>query len=169
MPECWFLVTLILCLVLSHPPASSTYTIDNQTPISFPVPSTSKIRYCSKSSNCLPDNTSSWLHILAKAPRCPLISTTLFSRMHHKHSYFQQHFSSCNFTLSSSTTIHRKPTEAIIGGVIGRLILISLHLALSFNRRRNNRRSQAQRARQCPFSWCRDPFHSHLRIQLPLS
>ena len=42
---------------------------------------------------------------------------------------------------SSLTTIHKKPTDAIIGGVIGGFVLISLLLALFFfNRRRNNRR-----------------------------
>ena len=41
---------------------------------------------------------------------------------------------------SPLTTIHKKPTDAIIGGVIGGFVLISLLLALFFfNRRRNNR------------------------------
>ena len=48
-------------------------------------------------------------------------------------------------TLSnSSTTIHRKPTGAIVGGVLGGLILILLLLSMFFFvRSRNNRRSQA--------------------------
>ena len=51
-----------------------------------------------------------------------------------------------NSSLSSSIPVdnHRTPTDAIIGGVIGGLVFISLLLALFFfNRRRNNRRSQA--------------------------
>jgi hypothetical protein len=51
--------------------------------------------------------------------------------------------SSSNSSPSSSipTGNHRTPTDAIIGGVIGGLVLISLLLALFFfNRRRNNRR-----------------------------
>ena len=49
--------------------------------------------------------------------------------------------SSSNSLPSSLTTIHKKPTDAIIGGVIGGFVLISLLLALFFfNRRRNNRR-----------------------------
>jgi hypothetical protein len=50
--------------------------------------------------------------------------------------------SSSNSSPSSSTSIHT--TDAIIGGVIGGLVLISLLLGLFFfNRRRNNRRLQA--------------------------
>ena len=82
---------------------------------------------------------------MAKAPRCPLISTgcTIFYYVF-KHSYYRQRSCSSNSSPSSSTTIHRKLTEPIISGVIGGLILISLLLALFFfNRRRNNRRSQA--------------------------
>ena len=59
-------------------------------------------------------------------------------------SYFVQQDSTPSNTSTSTIMIHRKPTGAIIGGVIGGLILILLLLALFFfNRRRNNRRSQA--------------------------
>ena len=53
--------------------------------------------------------------------------------------------SSSNSSPSSSTNIHGKPTDAIIGGVIGGVVLISLLLAPFFFKRTrcNNRRLQS--------------------------
>ena len=143
-------------------PALSTYAIDGQTPISFLVPDspdtyfnqvlfrTGQLTYGQhklvvtyngnsttvplalnyfvlhreSSSNDTPTSTSSSIPsgILSQANPSP---------------------SSSSSTQATEATTHRKPTEAIIGGVMGGLVLILLLLILSFFvRRGKNRRSQ---------------------------
>ena len=155
MPDCWFLGTLIYWVgYTSQPgiPASSTYAIDDQTPISFSVPAR-------------PDTY--FNQILFKTGELPFEQHKLVVIYNGNNStvplalnYFVLQGapsskntptsssipsgSLSNPSPSSSITIHRKPTGAIIGGVMGGLVLILLLLILFFVvRRRNNRRSQA--------------------------
>ena len=86
MIECWFLGTLIYWVGYTSQhgiPASSTYSIDGQTPISFPVPASPdtyfnqilfKTEQLSFGQHKLADTGT----YLVTAPRFPLHSTTLF-------------------------------------------------------------------------------------------
>ena len=131
--------------------ASATYTVDDQDPISFLVPVSS-------------NSNTYYNQILFETGQLPFgqhklvvtylgNSTTVPLALNY---FVQQDTSSStssnatsslpsgtssNSSTSSSTAVNREPTEAIIGGIIGGLVLISLLLALFFNRRCYNRRS----------------------------
>ena len=151
-PECLFLGTLISWVGYTPQPGtptSSTYAIDDQTPISFPVPASPDtyfnqilfktgdlsfgqhklvITYFGNSTTVPLALNYFVLHGAPSSNNTSTSSTSVPSA------------SSSNSSHSSSTTIHGKP---IVGGVIGGLVLISLLLALFFFiRRRNHRRSQ---------------------------
>ena len=147
----------------SGTPASSTYSIDGQPPISFPIPVS-------------PDNNTYFNQIIFKTEELPpgehklaVTYTGNSTSAPLALNYFVQegvnstssnsssnaptstsvssvsspYSSSSTSTSSSSTTIDRKPTGAITGGVVGGVVLISLLLVLFFIRRRNIRRTQA--------------------------
>ena len=173
--ECWcfvglyFVGTSISWVGYTQPlsdgtPTSSTYSIDGQTPISFPVPASPDSNTYFNQILFKSGQLSSGQHKLVvtytgNSTTAPLVlnyfvqegtasSTSSNSSSNAPTSTSVPSSSSSSSTPNvgtsgSSTTIDRKPTGAIIGGVIGGLVLISLLLGLFFIRRRNNRSVQA--------------------------
>ena len=154
MPECWILGTLISWVgYMPQPgiPALSTYIIDGKTPTSFLVPASSNtyfnqflfrtelpygrhklvVTYNGNSTTVPLALNYLILHGALSSDNTPTSSSIPSGSL-------------SNPSPTSSTAIHRKPTGAIIGGVMGGLILILFLLILFFVvRRRNNRKSQA--------------------------
>ena len=152
MLECWFLGTLIYWVGYTSQhgiPASSTYAIDGQTPISFPVPASPdtyfnqilfKTEQLSFGQHKLADT------YFGNSTTVPLALNYFVS--HGALSSNKTHTTTSvtlgslsNPTISSMTTIHRKPTEAVIGGLGLIFLLIVLFF---FVRSRKNRRSRSQ-------------------------
>ena len=136
-------------------PTSSTYSIDGQTPISFPVPASPDSNTYFNQILFQAGQLSSGQHKLVvtytgNSTTAPLVlnyfvqegAASSTSSSNAPTSTSSSSSTSNVGSSSSSTTIDRKPTGAIIGGVIGGLVLISLLLGLFFIRRRNNRRVQ---------------------------
>ena len=127
----------------------ANYTVDDQDPVSFLLPFTSfypvQNRIYFETGQLSPGQHKLEVTFFGNLNTTPLVfshfiqnaSTSTSSNTPTSTSVPSA--TSSNSLPSSSSTIDRK---AVIGGVIGGLVLISLLLALFFHRKRNNRRSQ---------------------------
>ena len=126
--------------------ASANYTVDDQDPVSFLLPFTPQY----------PAQNQIYFETGQLSPGQHKLVVTYWGNVNTtflNFDYFVQQDapSSTSSNTPTSTSVASatssnslpKATEAIIGGVIGGLVLISLLVALFFHRRRNNRRSQA--------------------------
>ena len=168
----YFLGTAISWVGYTQPlssgtPASSTYSIDGQPPISFPIPvspdnNTYFNQILFKTGELSPGEHKLAVTYTGNTTSAPLAlnyfvqeganstssnsssnATTTSTSVPSVTSPNSSSSTSNVGTSSSTTNIDRKPTGAIVGSVIGGVVLISLLLGLFFIRRRNSRRNQA--------------------------